>query len=58
MRLKITELDGKELTFQRAFIRQFLTIMDIINFGSLLVFTNKKKQTLKDKIMKTIVIDY
>ena len=58
LHLKITDLDGKVINFQRAFIRQFLIVIDIINFGFLLTFTNKKKQTLKDKIMKTIVIDY
>jgi len=58
MHLKITDSEGKGISFQRAFIRQFLTILDIINFGFFLVFTNKKKQTLKDKMMKTIVIDY
>lgn len=58
MHLKLTDKEGKGITFQRAFIRQFLTVLDIIYFGFLLAFTNKKKQTLKDKIMKTIVIDY
>lgn len=58
LHLKIIDLDGKEINFQRAFIRQFLIVIDIINFGFLFSLTNKKRQTLKDKIMKTIVIDY
>ena len=58
MRLKLTDIEGSNISFQRAFIRQFIAIIDLETLGFLLVFTNKKKQTLKDKIMKTIVIDY
>lgn len=58
MNIKLTDKEGETITFQKAFIRQFLISVDILCLGFLLVFSNKKRQTLKDKLTKTIVIDY
>ena len=58
MKIKLTNKEGETISFQKAFIRQFLNIIDILCLGFLLTFSNKKRQTLKDKLTKTIVIDY
>ncbi len=58
MKIKLTDQEGEIISFQKAFIRQFLNLIDILCLGFLLIFSNKKRQTLKDKLSKTIVIDY
>lgn len=57
MRVKLTDDEMNILTFPKAFIRQFLIIIDLMVLGFLLPFTNKKRKTIKDIITKTVVID-
>ena len=55
--LKITNLNGEKMNFIKSFVRQYFLIIDYICLGFLLTFVTEKRQTLNDKIMKTVVIN-
>lgn len=55
--IKIVNLDGEKISFIKSFIRQYFILLDFICLGFLLPFVTKKRQTLKDIIFKTIVIN-
>ncbi len=55
--LKLTNLNGENVNFIKSFVRQFFLILDCVCLGFLLALVTEKKQTVKDKIMKTVVIN-
>ena len=57
MKIRVTDKNENTNSFIILFIRQLLIIIDIISLGFLLPFVNEEKQTIKDKITKTIVIN-
>lgn len=58
LKISITNLEEEKISFSIAMIRYILIILDIITLGFLLSITNEKKQTLKDIITKTIIVNY
>ena len=56
MQIKIVTEKEESLHFPLAFVREFLLIFDILTLGFLLPLSNRKRQTLKDMITKTVVI--
>lgn len=56
MQIKVITEKEESLHFPLAFVREFLLILDIATLGFLLPLSNRKKQTLKDMITKTVVI--
>ena len=57
LKIKITNLEEEKISFTTSLLRYLLILIDIMTLGFLLPFTNTKKQTLKDIITKTIIID-
>lgn len=57
MRIKVAKLNGDLPGFIRCFTREIVMLLDFITLGFLLVFANKQRQTLKDILTRTIVID-
>ncbi|MBR2833184.1 MAG: RDD family protein [Bacilli bacterium] len=57
IRICVINESGEKLNFPICFIRQFLIVLDILTFGWMLSISNSKKQTLKDLITKTVVVD-
>lgn len=57
LKISITNMEEEKISFIHAMIRYILISLDIITLGFLLPLSNEKKQTLKDIITKTIVID-
>lgn len=57
MHIELTNLDGEKMNFVKAFIRQFFIALDVETFGYLLPLVDKKRQTVTDKIFKTVVIN-
>lgn len=57
MNIKVTNLNDNRLTYLKSFIRELLIVADVLTLGFLLPFSNRKKQTLKDVLTKTVVID-
>lgn len=57
MRIKLVKLNGDIAGFITCFARQLIIIVDIISLGFLLPFVSEKKQTVKDILTRTIVID-
>lgn len=57
MRIRVINESGENLNFPICFVRQFLIVLDIITFGWMLSVSNRRKQTLKDVITKTVVVD-
>ncbi len=55
--LKLTNLNGEKMNFIKSFVRQYFLILDCVCLGFLLALITEKKQTVKDKIMKTVVIN-
>lgn len=55
--IKIVNLNDRKLTYTKSFIRELLIIVDLLTLGFLLPLSNKKNQTLKDVITKTVVIN-
>ena len=50
-------MEEEKISFPIAMLRYILITLDIITLGFLLPLSNNKKQTLKDIITKTIIID-
>lgn len=57
MRIKLVKLNGDVAGFITCFARELIIILDIISLGFLLPFVTQKKQTIKDILTRTIVID-
>lgn len=57
MRIKLVKSTGEIAGFITCFARELIIILDIISLGFLLPFVTKKKQTVKDILTRTIVID-
>ena len=57
LKIKITDINEEYISFTKALIRELLISVDIITFGFLLPLVDKRKQTLKDKLTKTIIIN-
>ena len=57
MHIKTTKLNGEIQGFIGSFIRQLILIIDIFALGFLASFVTEKKQTVKDILTRTVVID-
>lgn len=57
MHIKTTKLDGEIQGFIGAFIRQLVLFLDIFTLGFLSSFVTPQKQTIKDILTRTVVID-
>ena len=57
LKIKVTDMEEEKISFTLSIIRFLLIILDIITLGILLPLVESKRQTLKDIITKTIVID-
>ena len=57
MKIRLTNIDESKISFIKSLIREMLQIIDIITLGFLLPLTHNKKQTIKDIITKTIIIN-
>ena len=57
MHIKVTKLDGEIQGFIGSFIRQLILVIDIFTLGFLASFVTLKKQTTKDILTRTIVIE-
>jgi len=59
MKLKVVTLNDEKLSFMRSLFRFicFLIEMLILPFGTLLAFVNPRKQTFKDLLSKTVVVN-
>lgn len=57
MHIKVTKLDGEIQGVIGSFIRQLILVLDIFTLGFLASFVTPKKQTVKDILTRTIVID-
>ena len=57
MRIKLVKLNGDVAGFITCFARELIIILDIVSLGFLLPFVTKKKQTIKDILTRTIIID-
>jgi len=58
MRLKVADMDGRRITYAQAFGRHFGKLVSmIIAFGGyFMMFGNDKRQTLHDRMARTLVI--
>ena len=57
LKICVTNMEEEKISFPIAMLRYILITIDIITLGFLLPLSNNKKQTLKDIITKTIIID-
>lgn len=57
LKIAVTDMNEEYISFVKAFIREILIIIDFLTLAFLLPLSDKRKQTLKDKLTKTIVID-
>lgn len=57
LNIKVTDIEGEKISFIKALIRYLLTVVDIITLGFLLPLVDKNRQTIKDLITNTVVID-
>ena len=57
MHIKVTKLDGEIQGVIASFIRQLILVLDIFTLGFLASFVTPKKQTIKDILTRTVVID-
>lgn len=57
MHLKVVKLDGEVAGFITVFARELILFLDIITLSFLLTFVTEKRQTFKDILTRTIVID-
>ncbi len=58
MELKVCDEEGYPLTFFRALGRNFCILLTLLSLGAgyYLAYFNKKKQTLHDKMVGTVVV--
>ena len=57
LKIKITSIEKEKISFTTSLIRYLMIVIDLITLGFLLPISNNTKQTLKDMITKTIIID-
>lgn len=57
MKIKLVKLNGHVPGFITCFARELILFLDIITLGFLLPFVTSKKQTFKDILTRTIIID-
>lgn len=59
LRLRVTDINGARISFYRASIRYFVKIVSLGTFliGFLVGIFTRRKQTLHDRIAKTLVVD-
>lgn len=57
MHIKVTKLNGEIQGVIGSFIRQLILVLDIFTLGFLASFVTPKKQTVKDILTRTLVID-
>lgn len=57
MNIKVADYNGEKISFIKSLTRIFISILEnIIIFGTIICLVSPKKQTLKDMITKTVVI--
>lgn len=57
MHVKLVKINGEVAGFIRCFARELILILDIVSLGFLLPFVTPKRQTIKDILTRTTVID-
>jgi uncharacterized RDD family membrane protein YckC len=59
MRIRVTNMRGKRISFARASIRYFARLLSffLAGFGCVMVFFTLKRQGLHDQIAKTLVLE-
>lgn len=57
MHIKVTKLNGEIQGFIGSFVRQLLLFLDVFILGFIASFVTEKKQTTKDILTRTVVID-
>lgn len=57
MKIKLVKLDGQIAGFITCFVREIILFLDIITLGFLLPLVTKQKQTLKDILTRTTLIN-
>lgn len=57
MKIKLVKLNGRVPGFITCFARELILFLDIITLGFLLPFVNPKRQTFKDILTRTAIID-
>lgn len=57
MKIKLVKLDGQIASFITCFARELILFLDIITLGFLLPLVTKKKQTFKDILTRTTLIN-
>ena len=57
MKIKLVKANQKIAGFITCIVREILLVLDIITLGFLLTIVTRKKQTLKDILTNTVVID-
>lgn len=57
MHIKLTKQDGNVAGFITVFARELISFLNIITLGFLLPFATTKRQTLKDILTRTVVIN-
>ena len=55
-RLEVRSVDGAELTYRQASIRNVLRLIDFFGIGELMIVASKRKQRLGDKAAKSVVL--
>lgn len=58
MNIKITDYNGDNIGFGRSLVRNLAILLElfVLIFGTIICFTSPRKQTLKDMLTKTVVI--
>ncbi|MGA8219869.1 MAG: RDD family protein [Solirubrobacterales bacterium] len=56
-RLEVRSVDGAELTYRQASIRNVLRPIDFFGIGELMIVASKRKQRLGDKAAKSVVLN-
>ena len=57
MHIKVVKLNGEIQGFIGSFIRELILVLDFITLGFLSSFVTQKRQTIKDILTRTVVID-
>jgi uncharacterized RDD family membrane protein YckC len=54
--IRVRDYQGQQISFGTSLGRTLLTLMPIVSLGMFVIFFNDKRQTLADKVCKTLVI--
>lgn len=57
MNIKVTKQNGEIAGFITSFVRHIIIVLDILSLGFLLTLVTPKRQTIKDILTKTVVIN-